>query len=132
YAPFIPVGVCSAEEAPSGLVSLLQSTGKQPHVFLVKMGTKQSRLRRKDEKLPSELLGWRKRRTDDNAPSEKEKEGAAHAVGQAATPSPGKTANSSVFEKEEVEGAAHVVGQAATPSPDHFTEIEMGNNISPR
>ena len=29
----------------------------------------------------------------------------------------GKTANSSVFEKEEVEGAAHVVGQAATPSP---------------
>ena len=88
--PFYPSGrVCFAEEAPSGLVSLLQSTGKQPHVFLVKMGTKQSRLRRKDEKPPSELLGWRKRRTDDNAPSEKEKEGAAHAVGQAATPSPG-------------------------------------------
>ena len=55
------------------------------------MGTKQSRLRRKP---PSELLGRRERHTDDKPSSENEKEeveGAAHAVGQAATPSPGIT-----------------------------------------
>ena len=54
--------------------------------FAIQMGTKQSRLRRKP---PSELLGWRERRTDDKPSSEKEVEGATHAVGQAATPSPG-------------------------------------------
>ena len=60
---------------------------------LLKMGTRQSRLRRKDGKPPSELLGWRKRRSDDKPSSEKEKaevEGAAHAVTKGATPSPGK------------------------------------------
>ena len=56
--------------------------------FAIQMGTKQSRLRRKP---PSELLGWRERRTDDKPSSEKEVEGATHAVGQAATPSPGIT-----------------------------------------
>ena len=70
-----------------GVASLVYT----PHQC-IKMGTKQSRLRHKDEKPPSGRLGWRKRRTCDNAPSEKEKEeveGAAHTVGQAATPSPG-------------------------------------------
>ena len=60
---------------------------------LLKMGTRQSRLRRKDGKPPSELLGWRKRRSDDKPSSEKEKaevEGAAHAVTKGATPSHGK------------------------------------------
>ena len=53
------------------------------------MGTRQSRLRRKDDKPPSELLGWRKRRSDDKPSPEKEREeveGAEHAVTKAAAP----------------------------------------------